>query len=301
MRYLMKLRVLEKLGQTHKINDTADALGLRQPTVTFHMQSLEKEAGTKLFEQKHGYVGLTDAGQAFLHYAREIIGLADEAQRTMGELNHLKRGKLVVGASYVPATYVLPPVLRHFLREYPQMRVQVHVHPFRSLLEMLARRELDFGLVYSAGEPLAEFTYRPVGVDELVAVCSPKCALAGKRAVTPALLSRCPLVQHGQDSSTRKFVEEWMKKEGVTSRVRLEVNSIESIKRILLRTDAYSVLSRLAVRDEVEAGTLRTQPLPGGPLRREMDLIYPHDRFLTPAAKKFIEFVIKRQPQCLCQ
>ena len=86
MQFLMKLRVLEQLGKTHRINETADALNLRQPTVTFHMQSLEKEMDTKLFEQRHGYVGLTDAGTAFLHYAQEITGL-------MGEVTVISRNR----------------------------------------------------------------------------------------------------------------------------------------------------------------------------------------------------------------
>lgn len=289
MHFLMKLRVLERLGQTHKINETADRLGLRQPTVTFHMQSLEKETGAKLFEQQHGYVRLTEAGQALLHYAQDINHLMEEAQRTVDELNQLKCGKLSIGASYVPATYVLPPVLVHFLQQYPHMQVNMHVHPFRQLLEALMRREVDFGMVYSVGESLPEFTYQSVGADELVVVYSPQSTLAGSGNITAETLSRCSLVQHGQDSSTRQFVENWLKTNAITSHVQLEMNSIETIKRILLQMDVYSILSRLAVREEIAAGTLVAQSLPGGPLLRDMNLIYLRNHFLTPAAKTFIE------------
>lgn len=295
MQFLMKLRVLEQLGKTHRINETADALNLRQPTVTFHMQSLEKEMHTKLFEQRHGYVGLTDAGLAFLHYAQKITGLMNEAQRIMEELDQLKRGTLTIGASYVPATYVLPDALTRFFDEYPQMQVRMHVCPFRSILESLSRHEVDFGVAYLTGELSEEYVCRPIGRDELVVVYSPQSSLARSGTITPEILSQGILIQHGPGSSTRQFAEKWLQKAGISSCVKLEIDSIETIKRMLQQMDAYSVLSRLAVHTEVAAGALMAQPLPLEPIYREMSLIFRNDRFLTPAAKKFIEFITSRQ------
>ncbi|MFT8872569.1 MAG: LysR substrate-binding domain-containing protein [Sporolactobacillus sp.] len=289
MQALTKLRVMEQLGKTHKISETANRLGLRQPTVTFHMQTLEKETGSKLFEQQHGYVRLTEAGQAFLHYAQDVNHLMDEAQRTMDELNEVKRGKLTIGASYVPATYVLPPVLANFLTTYPRIQVIMRIHPFRQLLDALARREVDFGLVYSAGEPLPDYCYQSIGSDELVIVYSKKSHLNTCGTLTADDLSHCALVQHGHDSSTRQFVETWMAAHHITAHVRLELNSIEAIKQMLMQIDAYSILSRLAVQQEINTGILSAQSLPGNPLLRQMNLIYLRNRFLTPASQTFIK------------
>jgi Transcriptional regulator len=292
MQFLMKLRVLERLGLTHKINDTALSLGLRQPTVTFHMQSLEKEAGTKLFDQRHGYVQLTDAGELYLHYAARITKLMDEAQHALDELSKFKQSRISIGASYIPATYVLPPLLKEFMNEYPDVHISMHVHPFKTVMEKLENRELDFGLVYCVGEKIPELEYKSLGQDELVIVYSPESGIDEGGTITASNLSRCPLIQHGVDSSTRLFVENWFKKGGIASKMQLEVNSIETIKQMLFTSDSYSILSRLAIKSELEAGTLAAQSLPGERLYREMSLIYMRDRFMTPAINGFIQMLM---------
>jgi DNA-binding transcriptional LysR family regulator len=108
---LLKLHIVELLDKHHKITTVAELLGLKQPTVTFHMKNLEREFGVKLFDTRMGKIILTDAGHALLHYAVKINALAAEAQRVVGEFDTLQRGSIRIGASYVPATYVLPAVL----------------------------------------------------------------------------------------------------------------------------------------------------------------------------------------------
>lgn len=296
---LQKLQVLNLIAKTHKVTETAELLGLRQPTVTFHMQSLEKEAGAKLFEQSHGYVGLTEAGKALLHYAKDILFLMDEAQRTVDELGTLKRGRLIIGSSYVPATYLLPGVLLRFTDAFPHIRVELHVQPYRQLLDMLLRHEVDFGLGYTAEEALEDFVCRPIGTDELVAVYSPHSGLPVEGSLGLDQLRRHTLVQHGPDSSTRRIVEKWMARENISFDSRMDLDSIEAIKHVLFLSDHFSILSRLAVAREVERGELAAKSLPPKPLLREMNLVYLRNRYLSPAAQKFIEYVCSSLPPAL--
>lgn len=73
---LLKLHIVELLNKHHKITTVAELLGLKQPTVTFHMKNLEREFGVKLFDTRMGKIILTDAGNALLHYATKINALA---------------------------------------------------------------------------------------------------------------------------------------------------------------------------------------------------------------------------------
>jgi len=95
----IKLDILVLLDQHKKITAVADALGVKQPTVTFHMKSLEEQYGVPLFETYGGRYKLTRAGNALLHYARKIRALGLEAGRIMAEQRSPEKGIFHIGAS----------------------------------------------------------------------------------------------------------------------------------------------------------------------------------------------------------
>ncbi|MEI0737267.1 LysR family transcriptional regulator [Paenibacillus sp. JTLBN-2024] len=140
---LLKLQIIELLEKHHKITTVADLLGLKQPTVTFHMKNLEREFGVKLFDARMGRIILTDAGRALLHYASKINALASEAQRVVNDFDTLKQGTLSIGASYVPATYILPSILDSFTKSFPGIRVTLSVKTAPAIMQMLHSHQID--------------------------------------------------------------------------------------------------------------------------------------------------------------
>ena len=66
---LMKSQIVELIDRHHHMTSVAEILGIKRPTVTFHMKSLEEELQVRLFESRSGKTFLTEAGQALPHYA----------------------------------------------------------------------------------------------------------------------------------------------------------------------------------------------------------------------------------------
>ena len=85
---LIKFQILEELYKSKKITAVAQALNLKQPTITFHLKAMEKEFGIKLFENRYGKIFLTEAGEALYHYAAKINALTLEAARVIKEYDH---------------------------------------------------------------------------------------------------------------------------------------------------------------------------------------------------------------------
>ncbi|KKC45878.1 MULTISPECIES: LysR family transcriptional regulator [unclassified Paenibacillus] len=80
---LIKWRIIVLIEQLKKVTLVAQELGLKQPTVTFHMKSMEEEWGMPLFEMKTGRILLTDAGRRLHRYALKMLALQEEAAREM--------------------------------------------------------------------------------------------------------------------------------------------------------------------------------------------------------------------------
>lgn len=84
---ITKLQIVVLIEKYKKVTDVAAELGLKQPTVSFHMKSLETELGTSLFQYRSGRVLLTEAGRALYQYAVRIVSLAVEAERSVKQFS----------------------------------------------------------------------------------------------------------------------------------------------------------------------------------------------------------------------
>ncbi|MEJ8303121.1 LysR family transcriptional regulator [Saccharibacillus sacchari] len=286
---IIKLRIVELLAKHHKITAVADILELKQPTITFHMKNMERDFGVKLFEARMGRVLLTDAGKALHHYAVKINELAEEAQRAVGEFDTLRKGELKIGASYVPATYLLPGMLHRFSAMYHGVRLSLLVKPAPVIQGMLERREIDLGLISTDTLESPDLRMEPVCEDELVLIFSPQHALASISDPSPQQIAASYFVMHGSESSTRQLTERWLEEHGRPLPIGLEFDSLEAIKQTVMLGEHVSFVSRLAVQSEVERGLLHTYSPPGNIFKRKIYMATHKHRYPSALLARFTD------------
>ncbi|AIQ46315.1 transcriptional regulator [Paenibacillus sp. FSL R7-0273] len=288
---LIKLQIVELLYKHKKITTVASVLGLKQPTVTYHLKNLELQLGEKLFEPRMDKMILTESGRAFLHYAVKINALAAEAERVVKEFSLAGRSSLSIGASYVPATYILPGILSRFGELHPETTVSLSVKPSPVIKEMLVNQELDLGILSTESFYLPSLHSQPLCEDELVLVFAPGHDFAGYPELTPSLISEAKFIQHNSQSSTGRITSKWFEDCGFEPRAHLLLDSLEAIKHSLMSGRYVSFISRLAVADEVASGKLIMRPIPEYRCQRRIFYSYNRDRHLSPFIGLFIELM----------
>lgn len=287
--HLLKLQMVELLEKHHKITAVADQLGLKQPTVTFHMKSLEQELGVRLFESRAGKTVLTEAGKALYHYAVKINALSQEAERVVKEFDGLGRGTLKIGASYVPATYMLPPILSRFSAAFPRISLSLAVKTAPVIQDMLLNHEIDLGIMSAEPFDMAPLIRETLCEDELVVIFAPRHRLAECEQLSPEQLGEVPFIFHGQESSTRRLTDRWALNNGIDLKATMELDSLEAIKQVAMLGESVSFLSRQAVRVEVERGELDWRPIPRNPYKRYVYCAYNADRHRSALIDQFID------------
>lgn len=125
----------------------AEQVNLSQPRVSVRMCELEKDLGSKLFEQLSKRIALTEAGQLLMPYAMRVIAAVDDARHAVEELQGLERGSLRIGASTTPGMYLIPGTIASFKQRYPKINVHLAVKDTRQIEEGIIRNEFDFGFV----------------------------------------------------------------------------------------------------------------------------------------------------------
>lgn len=284
---LIKFEILEELYKHKKITAVAEALKLKQPTITFHLKAMEKNYGVKLFEARSGKLILTEAGEALYHYAAKINALAKESFRIVKESKSIK-----IGASYIPATYLLPPILFDYTEKNPKLSISLKVNTSPIVLNMLQKHEIDIGVISCEPFELPDIISYPLLEEEMVIFFSTKHPLASKKYISPELIKKSSFILHGEKSSTRSITLKWFENSGIKVTSKIDLNSLESIKHMVLQGRHISLISKLAIQQEINDGLLTYREIPSlGNLITKRNIYYAinKDRLNSSILTNFIE------------
>jgi len=116
---LHQLKIFHTVARSSSFSRAAAEMLISQPSVSIQVGELERQFGTDLFQQVGKSMRLTEAGRVLDDYAVRILALIDETRVAMDELKGLRRGRLLLGATPTPGTYLLPALLGRFKEHYP--------------------------------------------------------------------------------------------------------------------------------------------------------------------------------------
>ena len=248
------------------LSRAAARLGLSQSTVSFHIANLEADVGTRLLDRGRSGVRPTSAGERLLPRARELLSLAQEARREVAEA--APWGRLVVHASTIPATWLLPPALGRLRERAPGLSVEVRVSDSKLAQRALLERACELALF---GSPASDPRIRSA------AFAHDRVLLVGR----PGLDPQQGLVLREAGSGTQAAVASLLP----DSPVRVEVGSTEAVRRCLLSGLGVGPISEIAVREDLEAGRLVVHEWPGFPVERAFFVARLRDSTPTAAAR----------------
>jgi DNA-binding transcriptional LysR family regulator len=282
------LQIFLSVAKHLNFTRASEEVNLSQPSVSVRMRQLERDVGSKLFEQLGKKIALTEAGKLLVPYAGKVISAVDDARNAMDELQGLERGSLRIGASTTPGMYLIPKTIAHFKRRYPKIDVHLTVKDTRQIEEGVIQNEFDFGFV---GGHLTEDEVNVVSwiIDELVLIVPLGHPLATRRLVKPQDLSKEQFIFREQGSASRAVVAAHLRKARIDAESVMEMANPESVKKAVQNGLGIAFISAFAVESELKAKTLLTVKVQNLQIRRELKIVYRKDKHLSPAARAFLE------------
>ncbi|MGE5522117.1 MAG: LysR family transcriptional regulator, partial [Rhodospirillaceae bacterium] len=205
-----RLRVFYTVARHLSFTKAADVLFMTQPAVTFQVKQLEEHFNARLFERSPGKISLTPAGKLVLSYAERILALSEEMETRVGELTGAISGPLLIGASTTIAEFMLPQILGEFKARHPQVHAHLSVANSETIENRVADNTLDLGLIESPSH-LPSLHTEVCCDDELVTICAPGHALAGRASVAASELAEYPYVSREEGSGTREFADQYFR------------------------------------------------------------------------------------------
>jgi DNA-binding transcriptional LysR family regulator len=278
--------------ERRSFSQAAERLGVTQPAVSLQVRALEKRLGTQLLDRSGRRVEPTEAGLRLYRGAQRLLSLEEQllddlAGEGEGELG----GELQIGASTGPAAIVVPLLLCEFQRAHPGVKISLTVSDTQSVVERVAARELELGIVGAARRHRAA-RFEPFFDDEVILACPPGHSFAGRTVSIDELRSENVIVMQ-DGAGVRQIVEDELRGLGLRLRdldVRLELGLQESVRSAVQAGYGVAFISHSAVESELAAGTLTSARVEGLDAKREISLVRAAGRTATRAADAFVEF-----------
>lgn len=290
---LHRLEIFCKVAELKSFTLAAEALSLSQPTVSEHIRSLEEMAGDTLVDRWGRELRLTPAGQVLHRYAVKLLHLREEALQALAVLRGELAGRVVIGASTIPGSYLLPQILGAFKAKHPILQIFLRIANTAAVAEMVLKGEVGLGLVGSR-LPEKRLGFTEVYQDELTLAVSPQHSWAVREEVELAELYGQPCIVRERGSGTQMAVKEILAAHGLDFdklTVAAEMPNTEAVRQCLKAGMGIGILSRLAVAAELKYGDLVAVRLRGVELRRPLYLVQRQGRELPLVYQAFGKFV----------
>lgn len=266
---------------------------VKQPTISAHVNALEKEMGVKLIDRTHREARPTPEGQLFYEHAVNMINMRESAIYSIKGFQKNISGTIRIHASNFPAEYILPDVIRNFTDMYPNVIFQVEQYDSRQVIENILTNKAEIGFTGAKGN--YELAYIPLFEDELAVIIPISERYDGlkKPIVSVGEIVRYPVVLREHGSSTRKMMEAIMLGKGIRPdnlNISVTANNNTLVKHFVKCGMGVSVIPKSALEKEDEKMFLSAELEPHG-VKRKYYLTYNKRITGTPTVNLFKTFV----------
>ena len=250
------------VAQTGSFSQAAKELFISQSTLSQQIQQLENEVGVKLLERNTRKVTLSEYGQEFLPYAKNLIYDAEACLGSIMDVRNMATGKLVIGVTYTFSS-VMVDVLKEFIRDYPGIRLSIRTALMEELMDMLERNEIDLALSYDPGHKYDNIESTELFRSGICVIARDTHPLAQKVSISLEELSRLKLALPVSGMQARDKFDSVLAEKGIKMNVAVEVNDMQILQKLVRDTELVTVFSRNAIKNSVGLKALEIENIQG--------------------------------------
>lgn len=283
-----QLRSFLAVFRTGSVTAAADELIVTQPSVSAAVSALSRELGVDLTERNGRSIRPTPAGEAFVPYAADVLGLLEQGTRASREAAQVAAKELRIAAVTTAGEHIVPPLMQAFSASHPEIALSLDVGNRERVFERVRSHRSDVAV---GGRPPSEGVLGECFLENPIAIITaPDDPLAGKHALPIEELGGRPWLLREEGSGTRTMTEEFLAAYELRPPL-LTLGSNGAIKEAARAGLGVSLQSRLTARLELEVGLLATIDVSARLPQRHWYLLRPEHGPLRPPVEEFLSFV----------
>lgn len=278
---IRQLKYFLTIAEEEQITSAAKKLNMAQPPLSQQLKLLEDELGVKLFERGSRKIQLTDAGKLLRDKAEQILELTEATYKELRDFNKGLQGTLSIGTVSSSGTLFLPERIQAFNRNYPEINFEIWEGNTFRILEILNSGLIEIGIVRT-----------PFNIENLESILLEKepmvAAYSGNKQKDPFVVRdfiEKPIIIYRR---FERILKEVFNKAGFEPRIICKTDDA----RTALLWAASGVGTALVPKSAfslVQSSNLNYSVIREAALETELAAIWMKSRYLSTAAKKFLE------------
>ena len=291
MSYLHSLSVFSTVVEEKSFSAAAKKLGLTQPTISFHIDNLEKKFDCPLFTRTAKGVMLTVYGTKLYTNTQKIHGLTLETENHIKALVAGNAGEINIGASTIPGEYILPTIITDYMKQCPGVKFSITTRDSATILSAFKQGQFPIAIV--GNKPDDTLPSQALWRDQIVLASHPEFIRQLGTHATIAQIFSLPFILRESSSGTRFVALQALEKHGISInklQIALQVSGNQALKTGMLQRAGIGFISSWAIQEELASGRLISIPLPGVELERTFYAIH-HLPLMPTCLESFWKFL----------
>ncbi len=285
------LEAFVAISRLNSFSKAAQLLFLTQPAVSKRIQKLEQQLDARLFDRIGRKVVLTEAGRTLLPRASAILNLVNDTEHLLSRTSESVSGRLKIAISHHVGLHRLPPLLRRFREQYPEVAIEPQFMGSELACEAVENGDVELAVVTLPPAIDAKLLMIPIWHDPMVPVVSLQHPLLSHATLQLQQLTDYSAILPGKETITRQQIEALFLAEGAALRVDLSTNYLETIKMMVSVGLGWSVLPLTMV--DVSLTVLPCEALT---VHRQLGIIRHQERTQSQAGMKFCQLLSDENP-----
>lgn len=294
---MMTLRQLElfvAVAESGSFSRGGELMSLTQSTVSQHIAALEEEFNIRLLDRTGKGVVLTAGGEVFFEQAQRVLAAGRQLRQKMGRFVGLEDAPLALGASNIPANYLLPELLPRLHLCYPGISLRMTMGDSRQIIEAVRTQQVELGLVGGRTED-DTFNFTPIMTDMLILIVGADHPLRGEGHISLRQLFEQGLVVREPGSGTYQNLQKALLKAGcdpASLNILVRLGSNEAVRRTVAAGFGCAFVSDLSAKDSLQRGELYRIEVDGLHIVRQLWLVELRARTSSPAVQAVKQLVL---------
>lgn len=300
----MELRQLQSLMavvEYKSFSKAAEKLYISQPTISTHIRLLEEEFNSRLIIRTTKSVEITPHGRQLYECARQMFALKDNLIKRWAQENQ----KIIrLGASTIPADYILPEILPEFRCHRPDIKFHIHQNDSENIIDGLLNGNFSLGMVGMKQQENV-ISFQPFYTDEMVMITPRRERFfrLQENFILKDIIFKEQVILREQGSGSKKSIEKYFDKMNIDERklqIIARLNDQESIKKLVAGGLGISFISAKAIENG-EKKKFMVFKLPHYSTQRNLYFAYRKDYILQEHIRQFMDFVQNFYKDNICQ
>lgn len=280
------LQAFVAVAETGSFSRAAERLFLTQSAMSKRILILEQQLNNRLFDRIGRTVSLTEAGRELLPRANRILLELSDARRSLSNLSGEVCGTLSVAASHHISLHRLPPVLRHYISEFPEVNLDLRFDESEIAYDNVLKGDLEIALITLSLRPDPNIHSQTIWRDKLNYVVAIDHPLAALQQVTLEQLTCYPAILSGSATFTRQLAEQQFSQLALEPDIAMSTNYLDTIRMMVEIGLGWSLLP-----ETMTENSLSVLKVDAPPVTRELGYITHKERTLSNAARHFIQLL----------